>query len=136
MRDIAPQLLKAFGVVLSPQKGLQLGIELAWYLKRAVHPLDLAVGSRGRFGYDLTYPHHFERFSDAFVWSSDVQGLSHFALFIEGGRIHDLSGCGFKTALVEITAFYTDEFRLIGNQNVILANIKPTHRSRLRTILE
>ena len=136
VRDITPQLLKAFGVVLSPRKGLQLDIELAWRLQRAVHPLDMAVGPRGHFDYDLAYPHHFKRFSDAFGWSSDVQGQSNFALFIEGSRIHDLSGCGFKTALVEITAFYTDEFRLIGNQNVILANIKPTHRSRLRTILE
>ena len=46
---------------------------------------------------------------------SDVQGLSHFTLFIEGGRIHDLLGYGFKTALIEIAAFHTDEFCIIGN---------------------
>ena len=67
---------------------------------------------------------------------SDVQGLSHFTLFIEGGRIHDLLGYGFKTALIEITAFYTNEFCIIGNQNPILAIIEPMHRSRVRTILE
>ena len=67
---------------------------------------------------------------------SDVQGLSHFTLFIEGGRIHDLPGYGFKTALAEIAAFYTDEFRLVGNQNLILTNIEPMHRSRVRPILE
>ena len=67
---------------------------------------------------------------------SDVQGLSHFTLFIEGGRIHDLLGYGFKTALIEIATFHTDEFCIIGNQNPILAIIEPMHRSRVRTILE
>ena len=30
VRDVAPQLLEAFGVVLGPQKGLRLRIGLMW----------------------------------------------------------------------------------------------------------
>lgn len=82
-------------------RGVRTDSASPWPLQRAVHPLDLAVSPSGRLGY----PHHFESSSDAFDWSSDVQGLSHFTLFIEGGRIHDLPGYGFKTALTEISAF-------------------------------
>jgi sulfite reductase (NADPH) hemoprotein beta-component len=91
-----------------------------------------------RLGYDLTpaRPYRFESSRDAFGWSGDAQGLSHLTLFIEGGRIHDLPGYKLKTALAEIAAFHTGEFRLTGNQNLILANIEPAHRSRIQAILE
>lgn len=81
-------------------------------------------------------PPPFKSSRDAFGWSGDIQELSHFPLFIEGGRIHDLPSYDFKTALSKITTFCTDEFRLIDKQNLILANIKPMHRSRAQTILE
>jgi sulfite reductase (NADPH) hemoprotein beta-component len=91
-----------------------------------------------RLGYVLppARPHHFESSSDAFGWSGDAKGLSHLTLFIEGGRIHDLPGYGLKTALAEIAAFHTGDFRLTGNQNLILANIEAGHRSRIQAILE
>ncbi|WP_210516296.1 NADPH-dependent assimilatory sulfite reductase hemoprotein subunit [Hymenobacter terricola] len=91
-----------------------------------------------RLGYDLipARSYRFESSSDAFGWSGDAQGLSHLTLFIEGGRIHDLPGYGLKTALSEIANFHTGDFRLTGNQNLILANIEATHRSRIQAILE
>lgn len=91
-----------------------------------------------RLGYELetARPYRFESSRDAFGWSGNSKGLSHLTLFIEGGRIHDLPGYGLKTALAEIAAFHTGEFRLTGNQNLILANIEPAHRTRIQAILE
>ena len=91
-----------------------------------------------RLGYDLApaRPYRFESSSDAFGWSGDALGLSHLTLFIEGGRIHDQPGYSLKTALAEIATFHTGDFRLTGNQNLILANIEPAHRSRIQAILE
>ncbi|WP_201986010.1 NADPH-dependent assimilatory sulfite reductase hemoprotein subunit [Hymenobacter rubidus] len=91
-----------------------------------------------RLGYDLApaRPYRFESSTDAFGWSGDAAGLSHLTLFIEGGRIHNLPGYALKTALAEIAAFHTGEFRLTGNQNLVLANIEPAHRSRIQAVLE
>ena len=91
-----------------------------------------------RLGYDLApaQPYRFESSSDAFGWSGDPQGLSHLTLFIEGGRVLDRPGYELKSALAEIAAFHTGEFRLTGNQNLILANIEPAHRSRIQALLE
>ena len=48
----------------------------------------------------------------------------------------DRPGYRLKAALREISAFHTGEFRLTGNQNLILANIEPSHRVRIQAILE
>ncbi len=91
-----------------------------------------------RLGHDLApaRPYRFESSTDAFGWSGPARGLSHLTLFVEGGRVHDLPGYGLKSALAEIAAFHTGDFRLTGNQNLILANIEPGHRRRIQTILE
>lgn len=57
-------------------------------------------------------------------------------MFIEGGRILDRSGYALKTALAEIAAFHIGEFRLTGNQNLVLANIEAAHRLRIQAMLE
>ncbi|WP_426059787.1 NADPH-dependent assimilatory sulfite reductase hemoprotein subunit [Hymenobacter sp. B1770] len=91
-----------------------------------------------RLGYALApaRPYRFHTSADAFGWSGEATGLSHLTLFIEGGRVLDRPGFALKTALREVAAFHTGEFRLTGNQNVILANIEPAHRARIQALLE
>jgi sulfite reductase (NADPH) hemoprotein beta-component len=91
-----------------------------------------------RLGYALaeTRPYQFHSSSDAFGWTGPADGPSHLVLFVEGGRVLDRPGYRLKTALREISAFHTGEFRLTGNQNLILANIEPAHRARVQAILE
>ncbi|GAB3874285.1 assimilatory sulfite reductase (NADPH) hemoprotein subunit [Hymenobacter segetis] len=91
-----------------------------------------------RLGYELaeTRSYQFHSSSDAFGWTIASNGLAHLVLFVEGGRVLDRPGYRLKTALREISAFHTGEFRLTGNQNLILANIEPAHRTRVQAILE
>jgi sulfite reductase (NADPH) hemoprotein beta-component len=91
-----------------------------------------------RLGYELAsvQPYRFDSSSDAFGWSGQPAGLSHLTLFVEGGRVLDKPGYRLKTALREIAGFHRGDFRLTGNQNLILANIEPEHRRRIQTILE
>ena len=91
-----------------------------------------------RLGYALgeARPYRFTSSTDAFGWAGAADGLSHLTLFIEGGRIHDLPGYGLKSALAEISAFHTGDFRLTGNQNLIIGNIEPAHRQRIQAVLE
>ena len=91
-----------------------------------------------RLGYALApaRPYQFHSSSDAFGWTGTPDGPSHLVLFIEGGRILDRPGYRVKSALREISAFHTGDFRLTGNQNLILGNIAPGHRARIQAILE
>jgi sulfite reductase (NADPH) hemoprotein beta-component len=91
-----------------------------------------------RLGYELAAarPYQFHSSSDAFGWTEGANGLSQLVLFVEGGRVLDRPGYRVKSALREISSFHTGEFRLTGNQNLILANIEPQHRTRVQAILE
>ena len=93
---------------------------------------------RLRLGYNLedARPYHFTSSGDSFGWSKGEDGREHLALFVEGGRVKDLPGMELKTALREIAAFHTGEFRLTGNQNLVIANIEAKHRPRVQQILE
>lgn len=93
---------------------------------------------RLRLGYDLeaARPYRFTGSGDSFGWSKGEDGKEHLALFVEGGRVTDKPGAELKSALREIAAFHTGEFRLTGNQNLVIANIDPKHRQRVQQILE
>ncbi|RYY08357.1 MAG: sulfite reductase, partial [Cytophagaceae bacterium] len=81
-------------------------------------------------------PYRFTSSTDAFGWAPGLNGRSNLTLFIEGGRIHDQPGYGLKAALAEISAFHTGDFRLTGNQNLIIGNIEDGHRQRIQAVLE
>ena len=91
-----------------------------------------------RLGYELApaRPYQFRSSSDAFGWTEGANGLAQLVLFVEGGRVLDRPGYRLKSALREISGFHTGEFRLTGNQNLILANMEPPHRARIQAVLE
>ncbi|KAJ8099517.1 hypothetical protein POJ06DRAFT_276942 [Lipomyces tetrasporus] len=67
----------------------------------------------------------FESNIDHFGWVKDERGLNHFTMFVENGRIQDTPDVRMKTGLREIALAMKPrgEFRLTGNQHVILSNI-------------
>ena len=90
-----------------------------------------------RLGYDLepARPYEFKSSGDAFGWTTGTDGSQHLTLFIEGGRVADRPGHALKTALREIAAFHTGDFRLTGNQNLIIANVDPEHHLSVQATL-
>lgn len=68
-------------------------------------------------------PFHFESNVDTFGWQKDETGKSHFTFFIENGRIEDTPEFPMKTGLREIAKVHKGEFRLTGNQHLILSNV-------------
>ncbi|GAA3931605.1 NADPH-dependent assimilatory sulfite reductase hemoprotein subunit [Hymenobacter algoricola] len=110
-------------------------------LKYTIDSVGLAVfvaELHQRLGYELApaKPYRFETSGDAFGWSGGPDGKAHVTLFIEGGRVADQEGCMLKAALRAIAGFHTGEFRLTGNQNLVIANISPAHRAQIQTLLE
>jgi sulfite reductase (NADPH) hemoprotein beta-component len=60
---------------------------------------------------------------DTFGWIKDETGLNHFTFFIENGRIEDTADFAMRTGLREIASLNKGEFRLTGNQHLILSRI-------------
>ena len=68
-------------------------------------------------------PFHFDSNIDTFGWQKDEKGMNHFTFFIENGRIEDTADHPMRTGLKEIAKIHTGEFRLTGNQHLILSNV-------------
>ena len=69
-------------------------------------------------------PFKFASNIDTFGWQKDETGLNHFTFFIENGRIEDTADFPMRTGLRELAKLQKGEFRLTGNQHLILSNIK------------
>lgn len=73
--------------------------------------------------FDDPRPFEFKSNIDTFGWQKDEHGLNHFTFFIENGRIEDTAEFPMKTGLIEVAKLGKGEFRLTGNQHLILSNI-------------
>ncbi|KAL6412301.1 putative sulfite reductase (NADPH) [Ilyonectria robusta] len=73
--------------------------------------------------FEQERPFEFKSNVDVFGWQKDETGLNHFTLFIENGRIEDTPEFQMKTGLREIAKVHKGEFRLTGNQHLILSNV-------------
>jgi sulfite reductase (NADPH) hemoprotein beta-component len=78
----------------------------------------------------------FNSNADKYGWVKTKAGLWHLTLFIEGGRIIDNDAIQLKKALIEVAKVHTGDFRLTGNQNLILANVSPLSKQKISNILK
>jgi sulfite reductase (NADPH) hemoprotein beta-component len=90
-----------------------------------------------RCGYDLepAKPYHFESNGDQYGWSENHNGNMNLTLFIEGGRVKDTPQYKLKTALHEVAMLGLGDFRLTGNQNLMICNIPVRSKDRVQSIL-
>lgn len=87
------------------------------------------------FQFERPRPFHFDSNIDTFGWQRDETGMNHFTLFIENGRIEDTPSFPMKTGLREIAKVHKGEFRLTGNQHLILSNVSDTELPILKDML-
>jgi sulfite reductase (NADPH) hemoprotein beta-component len=80
-------------------------------------------------------PFKFESNVDTFGWLKDERGLNHFTMFIENGRIEDTADFKMKTGLREIAEQNKGEFRLTGNQHLILSDITDADLPAMKELL-
>lgn len=79
----------------------------------------------------------FTSTTDTYGWQRAVDGSDFLTLFVQTGRIKDIEGHAMKTALRQVAEKFPHlEFRLSGNQNVILANVPPADRAGVDALLK
>ncbi|HVY17277.1 MAG TPA: NADPH-dependent assimilatory sulfite reductase hemoprotein subunit [Rhodopila sp.] len=69
---------------------------------------------------------------DRLGWAEDEDGIAHFTLFVENGRIKG----DMLAALHDIATMDVGRFVMTPNQNLILADIPASHRARVTAVLE
>lgn len=85
--------------------------------------------------FEEAKPFHFESNIDTFGWQKDENGKHHFTMFIENGRIEDTADFPMKTGLREIAKVHKGEFRLTGNQHLILSNVSDEELPKMKEML-
>jgi sulfite reductase (NADPH) hemoprotein beta-component len=94
------------------------------------------VERRAGFSFSPALPYHFKHSGDALGWSQTHEGLYQLGLFIEGGRIQDTPGFPLKTTLKTLALVHDGDFRLTGNQNLVIGRISPQKLPIVEAILD
>ena len=86
--------------------------------------------------FESARPFKFQSNIDTFGWQKDEHGLNHFTFFIENGRIEDTADYPMKTGLREIAKVHKGEFRLTGNQHLIISNVADQDLSSMQGMMK
>ncbi|MGC6423443.1 MAG: NADPH-dependent assimilatory sulfite reductase hemoprotein subunit [Lentimonas sp.] len=91
-----------------------------------------------RLGYKLEDPrdYKFTSSQDRYGWTEGPDGSWNLGLFIEGGRVVDTEGKPLKTGMLEIAKVHTGDFRLTGNQNVVIGNVAAEDKDAIDALVE
>ena len=80
--------------------------------------------------------YNFETLGDKYGWTQGEDGLWHYGVFVEGGKLGDRSGYNAKTALREIAKIHQGTFILTGNQNVVIAQVSEEQKPNIEALLK
>jgi sulfite reductase (NADPH) hemoprotein beta-component len=91
-----------------------------------------------RLGYEIESPRtfHFDTNGDAYGWLKGTNGKWFYTLFVEHGRVKDEQGYELKKALREVALILNGDFRLTGNQNLIIGNVAEEEKEAIEGILK
>jgi len=79
--------------------------------------------------------YQFITLGDKYGWLKGEDGLWHYGVFVEGGKVADRNGYQLKTALREIATVHTGTFILTGNQNVVIAQVTEKQKPVIDALL-
>lgn len=87
------------------------------------------------FALEPSRPYKFDSNTDVFGWKKAHSGKWFLGLFIENGRIKDEADYKLKTGLKEIAKLHKCDFRLTGNQGLVLGNIEEKDKNLIDSIV-
>lgn len=81
-------------------------------------------------------PYNFTTTTDRYGWVEGINNTWNYTLFVEHGRVKDTEDIQMKTALREIAKIHKGDFRLTGNQNVIIGGVSAHGKKKITDILD
>ena len=85
--------------------------------------------------FEKPKPFKFQSNIDTFGWQKDENGRNHFTFFIENGRIEDTADFPMKTGLREIAKVLKGEFRLTGNQHLVVSDVTDEQLPKIQSMM-
>lgn len=91
-----------------------------------------------RLGWNLEKSRSFEfkKNGDEYGWVKGTNNKWFYTLFVEHGRVKDEEGYELKKALKEVAEILKGDFRLTGNQNLIIANVEEKDKKAIEAVLK
>lgn len=80
--------------------------------------------------------YEFTQNGDVFGWQQAANKRWYLGLFVEHGRVKDVGGYKLKSALRELARIKVCDFRLTGNQGLVLGKIEEPDKARVEKVLE
>ena len=103
--------------------------------KMGVAAFKTELEKRCGFSLEPEKPFEFTERKDRYGWLQDHEGLWHYTLFVENGRVLDDEKLALKTALLEVAETGKANFRFTCNQHLILSDIKNEDKKGIENIL-
>jgi sulfite reductase (NADPH) hemoprotein beta-component len=103
------------------------------------HGLDTVVAEiqrRAGIAFQPGRSQPFVHNGDRYGWNEGEDGGWHLTLSLSSGRIADRPGALHLTALREIARIHQGEFRMTGNQNLVIAGVPADQRDRIDALVE
>ena len=88
------------------------------------------------YKFEEPRPFAFKSNIDTFGWQKDENGMNHFTFFIENGRVEDTAEFPMKTGLREIAKVHKGEFRLTGNQHLVLSRVSDEDMPTIKDMMK
>ena len=96
-------------------------------VQELLDPLDVKFQMPKKFKFDSNI--------DTFGWTRDENGMNHFCVFVENGRVEDTKEWQMMTGLREIAKVHKGEFRLTPNQHLIISNISNEAKEMIAALM-
>ena len=93
------------------------------------------IESRAGFALSPARAFVFDHNGDRPGWVQGEDGRWHLTLALSAGRIADRPGAPHLTGLREIAKVHTGEFRMTGNQNLVIANVADGARAAIDALV-
>lgn len=87
------------------------------------------------FRLEAERAYSFTERTDYFGWEQDHQGLWHYTLLVENGRVTDTDTLPMKAGLLAIAETGKANFRFTCTQNLMLADIKEEDKAEIHNLL-
>ena len=90
-----------------------------------------------RLGYRLEdeRPYEFTENGDRYGWSENEDGTANYTFYVPGGRVCDTDEARWRSGFLAIARMLDGEFRLTGNQNLVVARISKEQRPVVKQLI-
>ena len=90
-----------------------------------------------RLGYRLEdeRSYEFTENGDRYGWSENEDGTANYTFYVPGGRVCDTDEARWRSGFLAIARMLDGEFRLTGNQNLVVARISKEQRPVVKQLI-